>query len=64
VLEMEIAQIAEVGAHHVLMLNGAGHPLSLQAHIPNYVFRNLGLSEKQRVRVGLRKESLWLIPPQ
>jgi len=64
VFEMEIARIAEIGAHHVLMLNGAGHPLNLQVNIPNYVFRSLGLSERQSVRVGLRKESLWVIPPQ
>lgn len=60
------------GTTHVLYLS-AVHPGAtidkerddttlLKIEIPNFVFRKLGLATGRRIRVSLKKESIWIIP--
>jgi molybdate transport system ATP-binding protein/molybdate/tungstate transport system ATP-binding protein len=62
IFEGEIRKIIEKGTHHVLLIREVGQGGVFEAAIPNYVFRNLKLAENQRIKVALRRESLWIIP--
>jgi molybdate transport system ATP-binding protein/molybdate/tungstate transport system ATP-binding protein len=62
IFEGEIRKIIEIESHHTLLLNEVGQGVIFEVDIPNYVFRNLKLTENQRVKAALRRESLWIIP--
>ncbi len=62
IFEGKIREIIERETHHTLILQEVGKGVIFEADIPNYVLRNLDLTENQRVKAALRRESLWIIP--
>ncbi len=61
-LECEISSTIAKGTTHILFLKvGTGSAL-LKVELPNFVLRKLGLAIGERIRVSLKKESVWIIP--
>jgi molybdate transport system ATP-binding protein/molybdate/tungstate transport system ATP-binding protein len=58
----DIRKIIERETFHTLLLSEVGQGVVFEVSIPNYVFRNLKLTENQRVKAALRRESVWIIP--
>ena len=64
ILEGSVARILDRGAYQWILFRPSEMDISLEIHLPNYVFRNLSLTEGQTIRVAMRKESFWVMPDQ
>ncbi len=64
ILAGEILRILDRGTYRWVSFRPAGLDAILEIHLPNYVFRNLEISEGQEIRVAMRRESFWLIPKE
>jgi ABC-type Fe3+/spermidine/putrescine transport system ATPase subunit len=64
ILEGSVARILDRGAYQWILFRPSGMDISLEIHLPNYVFRNLSLAEGQTIRVAMRKESFWVMPDE
>jgi ABC-type sugar transport system ATPase subunit len=62
ILSGEILRILDRGTYHWVSFRPEGIDADLEIHLPNYVFRNLEISERQKIRVAMRRESFWVIP--
>lgn len=61
-IEGEIISTTGRGTTHILFLKvGQGDTL-LKVELPNFVLRKLALAIGKRIRVSLKKESIWIIP--
>ena len=64
VVEGVISSITGRGTSHILFVKiGAGDTL-LKVEAPNFVVRKLSLATGKRIKVLLKKESVWVIPGQ
>ncbi len=62
VLDCEISSMVARGTTHTLFLKvGTGSAL-LKVELPNFVLKKLALAIGERIRVSLKKESIWIIP--
>jgi ABC-type Fe3+/spermidine/putrescine transport system ATPase subunit len=59
--EGEIFDITDRGRYHVVNFQTRVGKIPFEISIPNYAFRNLGLSIGKVVKVALREESLWVM---
>jgi hypothetical protein len=57
-----VERILDRGTHRWVLFRPGGLDVHLEIHLPNYVFRNLGLQEGQEIEVAMRRESFWVIP--
>jgi ABC-type Fe3+/spermidine/putrescine transport system ATPase subunit len=57
-----IESILDRGTYRWVLFSPSGLDAHLEINLPNYVFRNLGLTEGQEIQVAMRRESLWVIP--
>jgi ABC-type sugar transport system ATPase subunit len=62
ILSGEILRILDRGTYRWVSFRPAGMDAHLEIHLPNYVVRNLEISEGQKIRVAMRRESFWVIP--
>jgi len=62
ILEGEMVRILDRGTHRWALFQPAGMDIHLEIHLPNYVFRNLSIQERQKIRVAMRWEAFWVIP--
>jgi ABC-type sugar transport system ATPase subunit len=62
ILEGRVTRIHDRGAYQWVLFSPSGEDISLEIHLPNYVFRNLALEEGRSIRVAMRKESFWVMP--
>ena len=62
ILEGSVARILDRGAYQWVLFQPSGMDIRLEIHLPNYVFRNLSLTEGQNIRVAMRRESFWVMP--
>lgn len=62
IIEAVIASAAARGATQTLFLDIGQGRASLKVELPNFVVRKLGLAAGRRIRVSLKKESIWVIP--
>ncbi|MBI5888902.1 MAG: ABC transporter ATP-binding protein [Deltaproteobacteria bacterium] len=62
IIEAVITSAAARGATQTLFLDIGRGRASLKVELPNFVVRKLGLAAGRRIRVSLKKESLWVIP--
>ena len=62
ILEGSVARILDRGAYQWVLFQPSGMNIRLEIHLPNYVFRNLSLTEGQNIRVAMRRESFWVMP--
>ncbi len=62
ILSGEILRILDRGTYRWVSFRPAGMDAQLEIHLPNYVFRNLEISEGQKIRVAMRRESFWVMP--
>lgn len=58
----EITSTIGRGTTHILFLRMADGDALLKVELPNFVLRKLGLEVGKRIRVSLKKESIWIIP--
>jgi hypothetical protein len=63
ILAGEVVRILDRGTHRWVLFRPAGIDVHLEIHLPNYVFRNLSIQEGQEIRVAMRREAFWVIPP-
>ena len=62
ILDCEISSMVARGTTHILFLKvGTGSAL-LKVELPNFVLKKLALAIGERIRVSLKKESIWIIP--
>ena len=62
ILDCEISSMVARGTTHTLFLKvGTGAAL-LKVELPNFVLKKLALAIGERIRVSLKKESIWIIP--
>lgn len=61
IFEGEILDINDRGRYHIVYFQTLQGEIPFEISIPNYAFRNLGLSMGKRVKVALREESLWVM---
>jgi ABC-type Fe3+/spermidine/putrescine transport system ATPase subunit len=61
-LECEISSTIAKGTTHILFLKVSTGSALLKVELPNFVLRKLGLAIGERIRVSLKKESVWIIP--
>lgn len=59
-----IERILDRGTHRWVLFRPTGLEVHLEINLPNYVFRDLGLKERQEIQVAIRRESFWVIPTQ
>ena len=64
ILEGRVMRVLDRGAYQWILFRPSGMDISLEIHLPNYVFRNLALTEGQGIRVAMRKESFWVMPDE
>lgn len=57
-----VTRILDRGTYQEIWVQPAGREDALEIHLPNYVFRNLALTEGQKIRIAVRNESFWVIP--
>jgi ABC-type Fe3+/spermidine/putrescine transport system ATPase subunit len=62
ILGGKVERILDRGTHRWVLFRPGGLDVHLEIHLPNYVFRNLGLQEGQEIEVAMRRESFWVIP--
>ncbi len=62
ILHGEILSIRDRGTYRWILFRPQGLEIFLEIHLPNYVFRNLGLQEGKGIQVAMRRESFWVIP--
>jgi len=62
ILGGKILRIRDRGTYRWILFRPQGLEIFLEIHLPNYVFRNLGLQEGQTIQVAMRRESFWVIP--
>jgi ABC-type Fe3+/spermidine/putrescine transport system ATPase subunit len=62
VFEGEILDITDRGRYRMLYFQTMEGKIPFEISIPNYAFRNLGLSTGKKAKVALREESLWMMP--
>lgn len=62
IFEGRVTGILDRGVFQWILFRPAGMDISLEIHLPNYVFRNLALTEDRVIRVAMRKESFWAMP--
>ncbi len=58
----QIVEMVDRGNFQAITLQTLEGGVPFEVSIPNYAFRNLGLSMGKVVRAALREESLWIIP--
>ncbi len=58
----EIVEMVDRGRFQAVTLQTFEGNIPFDVSIPNYAFRNLGLSIGKVVRAALREESLWIMP--
>ncbi len=63
IFDGKIIDITDERKDHRVNLQTAEGKIPLEISIPNYAFRNLNLSIGKNVKVALRDESLWIMPP-
>ncbi len=63
IFEGKILDTIDKGRYHMVYFQPMATETLFEISIPNYVFRNLDLFAGKRVRVALREESLWVVPP-
>lgn len=63
VVEGEILSTTGKGSTHILYLGSGRTGVVLKIELPNFVVRKLGLKEGKRIKVSLKKENVWIIPP-
>lgn len=56
-----IVDIIDKGRYHAVYFQTMDGKIPFEISIPNYVFRNLGLSVGKIIKVALREESLWMM---
>jgi len=61
IFEGEILDIADRGRYHLVYFQTKEGKVLFEISIPNYAFRNLGLSIGKIIKVALREESLWVM---
>lgn len=61
ILDGKIADIADRGRHHTVFFQNEEKKVLFEISIPNYAYRNLGLSIGKVVKVALRDESFWVM---
>jgi ABC-type Fe3+/spermidine/putrescine transport system ATPase subunit len=61
IFEGEILDITDRGRYHLVYFQTKEGKLLFEISIPNYAFRNLGLSIGKLIKVALREESLWVM---
>lgn len=62
IIEGDVVSAVPRGTSHTLYLkvhNGKG---DLKVDVPNFVFKKLGITQGGRIKVSLKKESIWIIP--
>lgn len=62
IIEGEIISIIGKGSTQIMFLKTGGGDTFLKIELPNFVVRKLSLGKGGRIRVSLKKESLWVIP--
>ncbi len=62
IIEGEIASITGKGSTQIMFLKTGSGDTLLKIELPNFVVRKLSLAKGGRIRVSLKKESLWVIP--
>jgi len=62
IIEGEIISIIGKGSTQIMFLRTGSGDTFLKIEIPNFVARKLSLDNGKRIRVSLKKESLWVIP--
>jgi ABC-type sugar transport system ATPase subunit len=63
-LEGTVTRVLDRGAYQWILFRPAEMDVALEVHLPNYVFRNLALTEGQTIRVAMRRESFWVMPDE
>ena len=58
----KIRNIFDRGGYQIVDFISCGEEIPFEISIPNYVFRNLNLSEGEKIRIAPRQESLWVMP--
>lgn len=61
ILDGKIADIVDRGRHHTVFYQNEDERVLFEISIPNYAYRNLGLSIGKAVKVALRDESFWVM---
>lgn len=62
IIEGEIVSITGKGSTQIMFLKTGSGDTLLKIELPNFVIRKLSLDKGRRIRVSLKKESLWVIP--
>lgn len=62
IIEGEIMSMIGKGSTQIMFLKTGRGDTFLKIELPNFVVRKLSLSKGRRIRVSLKKESLWVIP--
>jgi molybdate transport system ATP-binding protein len=62
ILECKISSMVARGTTHILFLTVAAGSALLKVELPNFVLKKLALAIGERIRVSLKKESIWIIP--
>lgn len=62
IIEGEIISIIGKGSTQIMFLKTGRGDTFLKIELPNFVVRKLSLGRGGRIRVSLKKESLWVIP--
>src|SRR3989304_178190 len=62
IIEGEIVSITGKGSTQIMFLKTGSGDTLLKIELPNFVIRKLSLDKGRRIRVSLKKESLWGIP--
>lgn len=57
-----IIKILEKGPSHTIFVGLKDKEYTFEISMPNSSYRNLGLKEGQRIRISIRRESVWVIP--
>jgi len=61
IFDGEIFDIMDKGRYHTVYFQTTNGKIPFEISIPNYVFRNLGLSVGKIIKAALREESLWMM---
>ncbi len=64
IFDGKILDIIDERKDHRVNLQTTEGKIPIEISIPNYAFRNLNLSIGKNVKVALRDESLWIMPPE